>query len=572
MIRVHCIHSGFLPLNRDLVEQAQGLFREAFPQFAGAADKIPAVLSRPLQQGYSAGLVLLERGVGRVDAFALVLHFPNCKSVFLDYLAVRQSIRGRGLGTALYEAVREYCQDVGARGLYMEVQPDDPELTPDPAELAEARKRMRFYEQYGVRTIVNAPYAEPVGDPPTTAYLLFDGLGRTDPLGRAEAQEAVRMILTRRFVSVSTPSYVRRIIEAFRDDPVRFRPMRYVKAPVTSREVDSHRMDRDFLVISSQKHVIHHVKQRGYFERPMRVGALQEPLARSGLFTKVEPRPFSESVITAVHDRRFVLFLKTICNKLSKGKPVYPDTFPVRRPDRPPRMAPEQAGYYCIDSCTPLDGNAYAAARAAVDVAMTGAEEVLAGRRVVYSLCRPPGHHAERRVYGGFCYFNNAAIAANHLAQTTKTAIIDIDYHHGNGTQDIFYERADVLTVSIHGHPDHAFPYFSGFADETGAGPGAGFNLNLPLPRGADEPAYLAALDKALRAIRRFRPEVLVVSLGLDILRGDPTGTFTLEPAAMGAIAARLNDLKLPLLVIQEGGYNLKGIRKGVVQFFRGLL
>jgi acetoin utilization deacetylase AcuC-like enzyme len=289
------------------------------------------------------------------------------------------------------------------------------------------------------------------------------------------------------------------------------------------------------------------------------------------MFTMIEPISFSESVITDVHDRHFVLFLKTICNKLAKEKPVYPDTFPIRRQDRHPRMFPEQAGYYCIDSCTPLDGNAYVAARAAVNVAMTGAEEILAGRRAVYSLCRPPGHHAERRVYGGFCYFNNAAIAANHLSKKAKTAVLDIDYHHGNGTQDIFYERSDVLTISIHGHPDQAFPYFSGFADEIGSGPGIGFNLNLPLPMETDEKDYLLALDKTLRAIRKFKPEVLVVSMGLDILRGDPTGTFILDPSSMGEIAGRFKDLNLPLLIVQEGGYNLRGIKKGVACFFNGL-
>lgn len=571
MIRIRCIHSGFLPMNRDCIEQVKDLFRKAFPEIADTAEKIPSILKRPIEHGYSAALILLERSLGRVDAFALVLHFPNCKSVFLDYIVVRKQNRGSGLGTALYEAVREYCKDVGARGLYMDVEPDDPELTPDPVALDEARKRLRFYEHYGVRTISNQAYSEPVGDPPTTAYLLFDGLGRTDPLWRDEARDAVRMILTRRFAYVSTPHYLRKIVNAFCDDPVRFLPTQYLRQPTPSRQVESHRIDRNFLLISSQKHVIHHVKQRGYFERPMRVGVLQKSLSCTGMFTMIEPISFSERVITDVHDRHFVLFLKTICNKLAKEKPVYPDTFPIRRQDRRPRMFPEQAGYYCIDSCTPLNGNAYVAARAAVNVAMTGAEEILAGRRVVYSLCRPPGHHAERRVYGGFCYFNNASIAANHLSKKAKTAILDIDYHHGNGTQDIFYERSDVLTVSIHGHPDQAFPYFSGFADEIGAGPGIGFNLNLPLPMETDEKSYLQALDKTLRAIRKFKPEVLVVSMGLDILRGDPTGTFILAPSSMGKIAGRLKDLNLPLLIVQEGGYNLRGIKKGVACFFNGL-
>lgn len=572
MIRIRCIHSGALPLNRDRIEQVKGLFREAFPRIAESAEKIPSILNKPLEHGYRAALIVLERSMSRVDAFGLVLHFPHCKNVFLDYIAVRGSIRGGGMGTALYEAVREYSRNVGARGLYMEVQPDDPCLTPDPERLEEARKRVRFYEHYGVRTIINPEYSKPVGDPPTTAYLLFDGLGRTDPLSSEEAREAVRMILTRRFTQVSTPAYVQKVIEGFQDDPVRFFPMRYVSQKIPSRMVESRRMDRDFILISSQKHLIHHVKQRGYFERPVRVGALLESLQPTGLFTQIESRSFPESVITAVHDRHFVQFLKTICHKLESDKPVYPDTFPIRRRDRRPRMFPEQAGYYCIDSCTPLDRNAYTAARAAVNVAMTGAQEVLHGQQIVYSLCRPPGHHAERRVYGGFCYFNNAAIAAHHLAKQVRTAILDIDYHHGNGTQDIFYERNDVLTVSIHGHPDQAFPYFSGFADENGSGPGAGFNLNFPLPMETDEEIYLRTLDKALRAIRKFGPEVLVLSLGLDILRGDPTGRFMMTASSLGKIAIKLKSLDLPLLIVQEGGYNLRGIKRGVIAFFKGLL
>ncbi len=572
MIRIRCIHSGILSLSRDRIDQTKDLFREAFPHIADKAEKIPLMLDKPIEHGYRAVLIVLERSMGRVDAFGLVLHFPECRSVFLDYIAVRGSIRGGGLGTALYEAIREYCQKVGVRGLYMEVQPDDPALTPDPEKLEEARKRIRFYEHYGVRTVINSVYSEPIGDPPTTAYLLFDGLGRNDPLRREEIRNAVHMILTRRFTQITSPAYLKRVDEAFHDDPVRFLSMRYLSQSMPSRSVESHHMDRECVLISSQKHLIHHVKQRGYFERPVRVGALLESLLPTGLFTMIQPRSFPESVITAVHDRHFIKFLKTICNKLAVDKPVYPDTFPVRRPDRRPKMFPEQAGYYCIDSCTPLDRNAYAAARAAVNVAMTGAEEILAGQRIVYALCRPPGHHAERRVYGGFCYLNNAAIVANHLVKQAKTAILDIDYHHGNGTQNIFYERSDVLTVSIHGHPDHAFPYFSGFTGETGSGPGAGFNLNLPLPMESDEQIYLSALTKALRVIHRFRAEVLVVSLGLDILRGDPTGTFNIAASSMKKVAEHIRTLGIPLLIVQEGGYNLRGIKKGVTAFFNGLL
>jgi acetoin utilization deacetylase AcuC-like enzyme len=210
------------------------------------------------------------------------------------------------------------------------------------------------------------------------------------------------------------------------------------------------------------------------------------------------------------------------------------------------------------------------AARAAVNAALTGADEILAGQRLAYAVCRPPGHHAGRRFFGGFCYFNNAAIAAHALAREARTAVLDIDFHHGNGTQDIFYERNDVVTASIHGHPDYAYPYFSGYEDETGSGAGLGGNRNYPLPPKADSERFLRTLDRAIDFIAKARVEMLVVALGFDILKGDPTGTFMLTPADLRTIGRRLMRLGVPLLVVQEGGYNVRNIRAGCVQFFRG--
>ena len=211
------------------------------------------------------------------------------------------------------------------------------------------------------------------------------------------------------------------------------------------------------------------------------------------------------------------------------------------------------------------------AARQAVDVALTGAEDVLRGRRVAYALCRPPGHHAERRSFGGFCYFSNAAIAAQFLSRHGSVAMLDVDYHHGNGAQDIFYNRRDVLTVSLHGHPNHSYPYFSGFADEQGAGPGKGFNYNFPLPEGTDETLYLQTLDKAVKHIERFKATFLIVCLGFDTMKGDPTGSFVLRAASLRQIGRRIGQLRLPTLVVQEGGYSLRNLRQGVVSFFTGL-
>jgi acetoin utilization deacetylase AcuC-like enzyme len=230
-----------------------------------------------------------------------------------------------------------------------------------------------------------------------------------------------------------------------------------------------------------------------------------------------------------------------------------------------------RAGYHCIDTFTPLNGAAFAAARRAVDCALTAAREVLSGRRAAYALVRPPGHHAERAHYGGFCYLNSAAIAASFLRQGGRVAMLDVDYHHGNGQQAIFYERSDVLTLSIHGHPRFAYPYFTGFAEEAGAGRGTGYNVNYPLPETVDARRYLRTLGVALTRIRDFGPASLVVCLGLDTARGDPTGTWSLEAGDFRAIGAAIGSLDLPTVVLQEGGYNRRSLGANAASFFHGL-
>ncbi len=253
-------------------------------------------------------------------------------------------------------------------------------------------------------------------------------------------------------------------------------------------------------------HQVHHVHERGYVERPARVGVIRQGLETTHLFDGVGVKHYGQEYIAAVHDADFVNYLKAVCLKLHGKRPVYPYVFPIRRPDRRPKDLAVRAGYYCIDTFTPLDRNAFDAAKAAVDVSLTAAELVVRGRRLAYALCRPPGHHAERRVFGGFCYLNNAAIAAHYLSKHGKVAILDIDFHHGNGAQDIFYRRNDVLTQSIHGHPNYAYPYFSGFADETGEGDGRGFNHNYALPEMRGRLSTLRCWKRPWRRCGSFRP------------------------------------------------------------------
>jgi acetoin utilization deacetylase AcuC-like enzyme len=218
-----------------------------------------------------------------------------------------------------------------------------------------------------------------------------------------------------------------------------------------------------------------------------------------------------------------------------------------------------------------LNRNAYLAARGAVDCAVTGADAVLGERHFAYALVRPPGHHAERRAFGGFCYFNSTAVAAHHLSYYGSVAILDVDFHHGNGTHDIFYRRADVLTVSIHGDPHFAYPHFAGFADETGAGDGEGYNLNLPLPETCTVERYHKTLVRALRRVREFRPHYLVLALGLDTAKADPTGTWGLRSADFRANGELIGALDVPTLIVQEGGYRTRTLGVNARAFFEGL-
>jgi len=289
------------------------------------------------------------------------------------------------------------------------------------------------------------------------------------------------------------------------------------------------------------------------------------------LFQRLAPIEFPERHITAVHDADFVHYIRRACREAPENKSLYPYVFPIRNKARPPKERSVLAGYYCIDTFTPLNRNAYSAARHGADCALTAARQILGGRRLAYALVRPPGHHAERRSFGGFCYLNNNAIAAHYLSRHGRVAILDIDYHHGNGQQDIFYRRSDVLTVSIHGHPEFAYPYFTGFREEVGEGEGEGYNFNLLLPERTDAVKYRRTLAEALGRIEAYAPEFLVVALGLDTAKGDPTGTWSLTAKDFEVNGRLIGELSLPTLVIQEGGYRSRTLGTNARSFFAGL-
>jgi acetoin utilization deacetylase AcuC-like enzyme len=255
-------------------------------------------------------------------------------------------------------------------------------------------------------------------------------------------------------------------------------------------------------------------------------------------------------------------------------RPVIPDTYLVGQAARQtPRTIYGRLGLHCFDTSSPIFEHTWEVAYWSGQVALNAAAAALGGERVAYGLCRPPGHHATANLYGGFCYLNNAAIAAHWLAgQGKRVAIVDVDYHHGNGTQAIFYGRDDVFFCSIHADPADDYPYHWGYADERGEGAGEGYNLNIPLPLGTGEATYLPALERVLQRVADYRPDVVVVSLGVDTAEGDPVSLFRLQTETFRRMGQMFAGLGGPLVIVQEGGYLLIKLGENVVSFLRGVL
>lgn len=575
MFRIRRIFDDVVPADRHALEQVGTILRSQFELLdRRKIDRIPEALRLPLKYGVRSILFVAEDHRSTVRGLALLDHDADLKFCYLDYLVSDKQLAGRGVGGALYQRVRREALSLGATGVFFECLPDDPRLCRDPLLLKQNRARLRFYEAYGARPLANTAYETPVtpdGDNPP--YLVFDDLGQNGILMPSYVKKVIARILERKYKDICGPDYVRMVLDSVTDDPVRLRaPIYAISEAWEKRNLGvTVNLAKIALVVTDQ-HKIHHVKSRGYVESPVRIRSIQQVLEPTGIFDTVSPITFNDSWITAVHDPGYVKYFKSVCKNLEPDTPVYPYVFPIRNRTRPPVQLPVRAGYYCIDTFTPLSGHAYFAARRGVDCALTAARELIYGRRLAYALVRPPGHHAERGFFGGFCYFNNAAIAAHYLSRFGKVAMLDIDYHHGNGQQYIFYRRSDILTISIHGHPSFAYPYFSGFADERGEAEGKGYNVNYSLPETIETADYLRTLQTALVRVRDFCPDFLVVCLGLDTAKGDPTGTWNLTGRDFTTIGRVIARLGMPCLVIQEGGYNNRSIGTNARSFFYGLM
>ena len=300
-------------------------------------------------------------------------------------------------------------------------------------------------------------------------------------------------------------------------------------------------------------------------EIPSRAESVRARLEERKLGPILAPSAFDDAPILRVHDKGLVGFLGEAFAEWQKAyglrsRAALPSRWPA--PGLSARRAPDiesRLGTYTFDAGTPIMRGTWEAARAAVDVALSAAEAVRAGEKSAFALTRPPGHHAAGDVFGGFCYMNNIAIAAQYLRDAgLRPAILDVDYHHGNGTQTIFYDRDDVFFCSLHADPNFAYPHFLGFADETGNGPGEEANLNLPMPAGTDWRAYSPALAKARDEIASFGPDVLLVSLGLDTFADDPIASFRIRSEDYLRLGEAIAAFKLPTVFVFEGGYNIE--------------
>ena len=322
-----------------------------------------------------------------------------------------------------------------------------------------------------------------------------------------------------------------------------------------------------------QTFVVRGVKQRSA-EQPERATRLLAAAQGAG-HQVMAPKAHGAAPAAAVHTPDYIDFLQTAARDWAKlpgaSSEVVPNVHPARAPATYPKALAGRAGWHQVDMACPIGPGTWDAALASSEVAATAADLVLDGAREAYALCRPPGHHAYADMAGGFCFLNNTAVAAQRLrTKHARVAVLDVDVHHGNGTQGIFYERSDVLTVSIHADPNNYYPYFWGHAHEHGAAAGTGYNLNLPLPLGSPDPVWLATGDTALARVSEFAPTALVVALGLDASESDPLQGLKVSGAGFHAMAQKIARLGLPTVLVQEGGYLSDDLGRNLVQFLGG--
>lgn len=336
-------------------------------------------------------------------------------------------------------------------------------------------------------------------------------------------------------------------------------------------------------IIYSEKHKLRDAKTELYggqlvypFERPSRMDHILGRIEKTGVGELIKPADIGMDAIGKIHDAGYLEFLQSAWDEWVatgfEGEAIA-TTWPARRMnDKVPNFIEGKLGYYSMAAETALTEGTWPATYSSAQVALTGAEMISAGEHAAFSLCRPPGHHAAIDMYGGYCFINNAAAAAQHLLDkgAIRVAIVDVDFHHGNGTQDIFYTRDDVLFVSLHGDPMDAFPHFLGHAEETGKGSGEGYNHNYPMKPGTQFSEWRGALTDGLGKVVQYKPDALVISLGVDTFENDPISFFKLKSDDFTTYGGDIAKLGLPTLFVMEGGYDIGEIGVNTVNVLQG--
>jgi len=337
------------------------------------------------------------------------------------------------------------------------------------------------------------------------------------------------------------------------------------------------------LTVFSEKHALRDARTELYggqlvppFECPVRVEYVLDRLNSVKLGEVIAPDEFGLDPITRIHDREFLGFLEQCWKDWTdlghKGEAI-PFIWPARgMRQRIPNNIEGRIGYYALSGETSISNGSWEAAKSSVNVALTAQAAINNGASEAFALCRPPGHHAAADMYGGYCFINNAAVASQAFIDqgASRVAILDVDFHHGNGTQAIFYNRSDVMFLSLHGNPKDAFPHFLGYDDETGAGNGEGFNFNYPMGPGTNFKTWASALDDACKKIANYGPDALVISLGVDTFEHDPISFFKLTNDDFKRYGTTIGMLRLPTLFIMEGGYAVEDIGLNTVNVLQG--
>ena len=331
-------------------------------------------------------------------------------------------------------------------------------------------------------------------------------------------------------------------------------------------------------LVSSDIHTAHRPslqtvdgREHRHPEVPDRVRVIERTLVRAKLAIPTKPAVHADMTIDAVHDPEYRRFIKNVCQEISEGDCLTPRGISLSRKALQSEDAAVRIGHYAFGQDAPLMRGTYRAAREACDIALTGLDHVRNGARHVFALCRPPGHHAEYARMGGFCYFNNAVVAAHSFSSQGRVAMLDLDYHHGNGSQNLTYERADILYVSLHADPAFAYPGFSGWQEEVGVGAGEGYNANFPLRAYLAIGEYLSSLEQACEVVVAFDPDLVIVSIGFDTHTEDPIAQLSLDSCDFGRIAACVDAMGLPTLHVLEGGYALDYLGESAMSYVQGL-